>query len=57
MATRRERIGREQLCFRVEPALRTAIVRMAAAERRTLSNQVRVLITRALEAQREPARS
>jgi hypothetical protein len=45
----------EQISFRLEPALRAALESVAAAEHRTLSNQVRVIIARALEAQRDPA--
>jgi hypothetical protein len=57
MATRRDRLGRDQLCFRVGAVLRAAVERAAAAEGRTISNEARVLISRALEAKREPARS
>jgi hypothetical protein len=49
--------AREQISVRLEPALRAALESAALAERRTISNQVRVIIARSLEPQREPARA
>jgi hypothetical protein len=49
--------GRGQLSFRLDPRLRASLERAAAAEDRTISGQVRHIVARALEAQREPARS
>ncbi|MGD0563488.1 MAG: hypothetical protein ABSA66_10380 [Roseiarcus sp.] len=52
----RERVV-DQISVRLEPALRATLERAAQAEHRTISNQVRVIISRALEPTREPARA
>lgn len=46
--TRQSRERRNQISVTIEPSLREALARAAAAEQRTVSNHVRHLVTRAL---------
>jgi hypothetical protein len=39
----------EQVSLKIDPALRAELARVAAAEHRSLSAQIRFLVTRALE--------
>ena len=49
--------GRGQLSFRLDPRLRSSLERSAEADHRTVSGQLRHIVARALEIQREPAQS